>query len=342
MSYGFLGAISGASKAGVSYGEAVMKDAFDERREKRLEEAKKRMEEDRRKWERNEWDHRRQQGHQDRFGADADRVGEVGTIGLENAAKQEQFKAMTPLEADRSEETTAATGRGHFVRDEEQHRRRLAEIAERDRLAAGRASAGGSESGPKPAGATELNHLRGTLVTRFGGTLNENGSIFLPPGTQDRFEEAYGLAVELMEPSGDSGRAPLSLGRAVTLSMEVVSGHLSEEDARAQARELAQQESFGMFGGGRRREWEENKAQELMGQSREQTRGLLAGPAEAATPATPAGDQSGSAAPPDVSSGQDYARLLSQAQEAIDQGRNPRAVREMLLEMGVPEEMIPF
>ena len=96
MSYGLLGGISGAAKAGVSYGEAVMKDAFEERREKRLEEAKMRMEMDRRKWETENRQAARQEDFQHTYGINAPT--DIGTKELDHqtAVRQQYGQGADP------------------------------------------------------------------------------------------------------------------------------------------------------------------------------------------------------------------------------------------------------
>lgn len=84
MSYGTWGFIGGAAKAGEKFGEEMMKDEFEKRREERLEKARMEMEQNRRKWAREDWEYQRQAGHQDRFGARASQIPERGTLGIEN------------------------------------------------------------------------------------------------------------------------------------------------------------------------------------------------------------------------------------------------------------------
>ena len=340
MGYGTFGFIGGAAKAGQKYGEALMEDEFEKRREERLQRMKEEMEASRRKWDAEEHDRRKKFDFQIKYGEEAE-TGK-GSVHYENENEVAQFERMTPLQAGRTRETTAAQGEGSEARDRRLHDQNL----ERDRLRDERAAAlqaarlaaqgsGASDSGPKPAGATELNHARSTLIARLGGSL-DGDIISLPKGMDQKFEEAYAIVVDLMEPPDE--RPPLSLGRAVSIAMASVGVHLTEGDAQDMARQEARNESFGLMGGNKREAWIEKRTRELMEQSRRDSQQMRDRMFQSDEP--PAGGLVGGGAqgaPVDP-----HATLIRQAQEVVDAGGDAAGIRRRLIEMGVPASSIPF
>lgn len=305
MSMGLLGALGGLGEGLSQSGQMMAKSALEEARERRLEEAKMRAEE---------------RALVRKYGKGTDFS--QGTAAIDDARALEQAQNMIPIDAERAGQVASATAEGQFPWQEKRaasdHNRNLERDRIKEELRTQSAIEKAAAEGREPAGATELNHAYRVISQQFGGEFDNLGNMIKPPDAPEKVEEAYRIVVELMEPSKESGRQPMSLGQATAKAVELVGGHLGEKEAQQKASELSGQESFGWFGRGRRREWESDTARRLMEESREGTRGLLSGPAP------------------------DHEQLLSYAQQAIDMGAPADAVRRELMEMGVPESAIPF
>lgn len=163
MSYGTWGFIGGAAKAGEKFGEAMMKDEFEKRREERLQRAKDEMEASRRKWEAKEHDRRLKVNFKAKHGEGADFS--RGSVHYENKNEVAQFERMTEPHASRAELTAEAQGRGQEDRDARLHRQRLAEQAARDAAALERkqSEAGGGAGIP----ANVMTNLRADFADRY-------------------------------------------------------------------------------------------------------------------------------------------------------------------------------
>jgi hypothetical protein len=287
--YGFLGAMKGIGEAGKKFGEAVTEDAFEERRQQRIEERQI----EREKRAATEHDRQRQAAIRDRFGEDFDPA--EGTFMAERrkgaefelgdaydpskgaygskldidwddwVAKQEfgndewdrRLAAETGAQFERAKnsETAKGTWKLKFNDSLGWHEENSSSGQTRSISAGAGAKekdgSGASGSGAKVTDAS-LNHGYQAIAKQFGGSYDDDILKVPSPEAREQVMTAYDIFTRLVYEGVETGRATY-------IALDTVSMMVSEKDARAQATE----ESKSVSGRAARREFVERRTQEL-------------------------------------------------------------------------------
>jgi hypothetical protein len=264
--YGFIG---GLGQGLADTGKAMQTDALEARRQQRLEEARVKQEQRANM----EWDRRdtigreraiedRDEGRQFTFGSSLPDVQQKGQFNFELGARN---NAALDLYSDKARANNQINRFGTPYFDETTGGLlQSGPDGQVRNIASARATGAAGDEGPKPAGATELNHAYRVLSEAFGGKHDQFGNVIKPPDAPEKVAMAYEIAVDLMEPPEGSGRQPMTLGQATAQAQRIVESFPSRKDALDQATQEAANEKFGWGGGSDRRAWIERRQSEIL------------------------------------------------------------------------------